>query len=44
MREDWEMGVNPKKAYNAEKTIVRRALKQADFTDIKKIFKWTLLL
>jgi hypothetical protein len=35
MREDWEMGVNPKKAYNAEKTIVRRALKQADFTDIK---------
>lgn len=35
MREDWENGVNPKKAYNAEKTIVRRALKQADFTDIK---------
>ena len=35
MRENWENGVHPNKAYNIEKSIVRRALKQADFTDIK---------
>ena len=35
MNENWSNGVNPKKAYNAERTIVRRALKEADFTDIK---------
>ena len=35
MKENWENGVNPKKAYSVEKSIVRRALKQADFTDIK---------
>ena len=35
MRENWENGVNPKKAYNKEKNTVRKALKQADFTDIK---------
>ena len=35
MKENWENGVNPKKAYSAEKSIVRKALKQANFTDIK---------
>ena len=35
MRENWENGVHPNKAYNIEKSIVRRSLKQADFTDIK---------
>ena len=35
MKENWINGVNPKKAYSAEKTIVRRALKEADFTNIK---------
>ena len=35
MRENWINGVNPKKAYSKEKSIVRKALKQADFTDIK---------
>ena len=35
MRENWIGGINPKKAYNAEKNMVRKALKEADFTDIK---------
>lgn len=35
MKETWTEEVNPKTAYNAEKTIVRRALKEADFTNIK---------
>jgi hypothetical protein len=35
MRENWIDGINPKKAYNAEKNMVRKALKEADFTDIK---------
>ena len=35
MKENWENGINPKKAYSAEKSIVRKALKQANFTDIK---------
>jgi hypothetical protein len=35
MRENWVDGVHPNKAYSVEKSIVRRALKQADFTDIK---------
>ena len=35
MKENRENGVNPKKAYSAEKSIVRKALKQANFTDIK---------
>ncbi len=35
MKENWTEEVNPKTAYNAEKTIVRQALKEADFTDIK---------
>jgi len=35
MKENWINGVNPKKAYSAEKTIVRKALKEADFTDIE---------
>ena len=35
MRENWENGVHPNKAYSIEKSIVRKALKQADFTDIK---------
>ena len=35
MRENWVNGVHPNKAYSKEKSIVRKALKQADFTDIK---------
>ena len=35
MRENWIDGINPKIAYNAEKNMVRKALKEADFTDIK---------
>ena len=35
MRENWVDGVHPNKAYSKEKNIVRKALKQADFTDIK---------
>jgi hypothetical protein len=35
VREYWINEVHPKKAYNKEKNTVRKALKQADFTDIK---------
>ena len=35
MRENWENGIHPNKAYSKEKSIVRKALKQADFNDIK---------
>ena len=34
MREEYN-GIHPKKAYSKEKSIVRKALKEADFTDIK---------
>ena len=33
--EQERVSLGPKKSYNAEQTIVRRALKEADFTDIK---------
>ena len=35
MNENWINGINPKKAYSKEKSTVRKALKEADFTDIK---------
>ena len=35
MKENWVDGVHPNKAYSKEKSIVRKALKEADFTDIK---------
>ena len=35
MKENWKNGVHPNKAYNTEKSIVKKALKQADFTNIK---------
>jgi len=33
--EQERVSLGPKKSYNAEQTIVRRALKEADFSDIK---------
>ena len=35
MNENWINEINPKKAYSKEKSTVRKALKEADFTDIK---------